>query len=73
MEYHIEDITSFDNSNGSGILAKVVFRHADHNKSIRVNVRLKLDKSLSLEQVESLAFEEAKTQLRLLTSFYNMN
>lgn len=70
MEHHVEDITAFDNSNGSGILARVVFNQEDHNQSVRVNVRLKLDRTLSLSEVEALAIEEARSQLKSLASSF---
>lgn len=70
MEHHVEDITAFDNANGAGILAKVVFNQEDHNQSVRVNVRLKLDRSLSLAEVEKLAVDEARSQLKSLASSF---
>lgn len=68
MEYQIENITSFDNDNGSGILARVTYFYEDHNKSISVRVRLPLDKDSSLSEIESRALSEAKKQLRELVS-----
>jgi hypothetical protein len=68
MDYQIKEITSFDNMNGSGILAKVSFLSDDHNKYIVVHVRLPLDKNASLAEVEARALNEAKQQLKSLTS-----
>ncbi|QLU97235.1 hypothetical protein HV268_12795 [Enterobacter roggenkampii] len=42
MDYHIEDITAFDNDNGSGIIARVVFHYETHLKSISVNGKRRL-------------------------------
>ncbi|HDR2727787.1 TPA: hypothetical protein QCJ53_003686 [Enterobacter roggenkampii] len=67
MDYHIEDITAFDNDNGSGIIARVVFHYETHLKSISVNVHIPLDKNASLAVIESRVFEEAKKQLKELT------
>lgn len=64
MNYHIEDITAFDNDNGSGIIARVVFHYETHLKSISVNVHIPLDKNASLAVIESRVFEEAKKQLK---------
>ncbi|CZY52074.1 TPA: hypothetical protein N5O20_001804 [Enterobacter kobei] len=66
MDYHIEDITAFDNDNGSGIIARVVFHYETHLKSISVNVHIPLDKNASLAVIESRVFEEAKKQLKEL-------
>ncbi|HDT4264509.1 TPA: hypothetical protein QIT17_004864 [Enterobacter kobei] len=66
MDYHIEDITAFDNDNGSGIIARVVFHYETHLKSISVNVHIPLDKNASLAVIESHVFEEAKKQLKEL-------
>ncbi|HHG9099338.1 MULTISPECIES: hypothetical protein [Enterobacter] len=66
MNYHIEDITAFDNDNGSGIIARVVFHYETHLKSISVNVHIPLDKNASLAVIESRVFEEAKKQLKEL-------
>lgn len=66
MDHHIEDITAFDNDNGSGIIARVVFHYETHLKSISVNVHIPLDKNASLAVIESRVFEEAKKQLKEL-------
>ncbi len=66
MDYHIEDITAFDNDIGSGIIARVVFHYETHLKSISVNVHIPLDKNASLAVIESRVFEEAKKQLKEL-------
>lgn len=66
MDYHIEDITAFDNDNGSGIIARVVFHYETHLKSISVNAHIPLDKNASLAVIESRVFEEAKKQLKEL-------
>ena len=66
MDYHIEDITAFDNDNGSGIIARVVFHYETHLKSISVNVHIPLDKNASLAVIESRVFKEAKKQLKEL-------
>lgn len=70
MDYHIEDITAFDNDNGSGIIARVIFHYDTHLKSVSVNVFLPLDKDASLSVIENRVFEEAKKQLAALVSAF---
>ncbi|AKE97298.1 hypothetical protein AB8W31_12205 [Cronobacter sakazakii] len=70
MDYYIENITSFDNDSGSGIIARVVFNYEDHLKGVSVNVHLPLDKDASLSVIESRVLEEAKKQLASLVSSF---
>jgi len=70
MHYQIEDIAAFNyqEDNDSGIVATVVFMFEDHNRNIKVNVRIDLDREAPLSVIEQRLFDKAKAQLKELVS-----
>lgn len=71
MEIEVGRITAFDNVNGKGILATVEFKDYDNrHEEIVVRVIIPHDKGASLSDVEAIALEKAKQQLKdLVASF----
>ncbi|ADU69425.1 hypothetical protein [Pantoea sp. At-9b] len=68
MQRYIEDITAFEHEDDSGIIATVKFIYDDHNRTIKVLVRIPYDKLASLAEIERRLFEKAKQQLQELVS-----
>lgn len=69
IETEVSSITAFDNVNGQGILATVEFKDYDlRHESIRIFVKIPLDKNASLADIEAQAIDDAKRQLKKLVS-----
>lgn len=69
IETEVGSFTAFDNVNGQGVLATVEFKDYEiPHESIRVFVKLPLDKNASLTELEVRAIDDAKKQLKSLVA-----
>lgn len=65
MKIEVEDIYSFDNSNGKGISGKVNFLlDYDPSTDVRVWVTIDYDKDATLQEIENRLISAAKEKIK---------